>query len=150
MRLTRVLVAAICNVEKSYLEAIEAGMLSKFDVDTASMLLSLQIKVSHIRQATLRNSLSRFGTLCDFFKGRTFTVLKFIREVRALEAHIEILKEKNLRDPNPLGLETVAQMVSLRQRHTHGSSFSSANATITHNIVKFLVPFALSHCSRGI
>ncbi|KAJ7117761.1 hypothetical protein C8R44DRAFT_879301 [Mycena epipterygia] len=46
-----------------YLEAIETGVLSKFDVYTAWMLLSLQIKVSHIRATTLWNSLSYFGVL---------------------------------------------------------------------------------------
>ncbi|KAJ7117756.1 hypothetical protein C8R44DRAFT_738635 [Mycena epipterygia] len=102
MRLTRVLVAAISNAEQTYLEAIETGVLSQSDVHITGMLSSLEIKVSHIREATLRNSLSRFGALCDFFQGRSFTVVQCIREVRELEAHIEILKEERLRDPNPL------------------------------------------------
>ncbi|KAJ7117781.1 hypothetical protein C8R44DRAFT_738656 [Mycena epipterygia] len=123
MHLTCVLVAAIKDAEETYLEAIETGALSKSDVHITAMMTSLQIEVSHIRQVTLRNSMSRFEALCDFFKGRTFTVLKCIREVRALEAHIEILKEEHLRDPNAFALGTVMQTVFLRQRHTHGSSF---------------------------
>jgi hypothetical protein len=37
-RLTRVLVAAIANLEKIYLEALETGLLSASDIDTAEML----------------------------------------------------------------------------------------------------------------
>ncbi|KAJ7117802.1 hypothetical protein C8R44DRAFT_738678 [Mycena epipterygia] len=90
MRLTRVLVAAIDNVANTYLEAIEAGVLSRSDVHTAAMLSSLQIKVSYIREASLRSSLLRFGALCDLFKGRTLIVLGSIREVHELEVHIEL------------------------------------------------------------
>ncbi|KAJ7117769.1 hypothetical protein C8R44DRAFT_879307 [Mycena epipterygia] len=89
MRLTHVLVAAISNVEKSYLEAIEAGALSKTDVHIAEMLSSLQIKVSNIRETTLRDSLSPRRGLREFFKGRTFAVLNCMRELRELEVHIE-------------------------------------------------------------
>ncbi|KAJ7117776.1 hypothetical protein C8R44DRAFT_201189 [Mycena epipterygia] len=122
MRLTCVLVAAIDDVEKTYFEAIEAGVLSKSDVHTAAMLSSLQIEVSNIREATLRNSLSTCQALREFFKGRTLTVLGCIREVHKLETHIEILKEEHLRVANPPAFETVARTVSLRQRHTHSSS----------------------------
>ncbi|KAJ7117801.1 hypothetical protein C8R44DRAFT_879338 [Mycena epipterygia] len=118
MRLTRILVAVIDNVTNTYLEAIEAGVLSKSDVHTAAMLSSLQIKVSHIREESLRSSLSRFRALCDFFKGRTLTVLGTIRGVHELEAHIEILREEHLRDPNYLALGTATRTVALRQRHT--------------------------------
>jgi len=38
MHLTRVLVAAIVNVETIYVETIEAGVLSKFDAGTAETL----------------------------------------------------------------------------------------------------------------
>jgi hypothetical protein len=37
-RLTRVLVTAIAHVEKIYLEALELGLLSASDIDTAEML----------------------------------------------------------------------------------------------------------------
>ncbi|KAJ7117759.1 hypothetical protein C8R44DRAFT_738638 [Mycena epipterygia] len=122
MRLTRILVAAIVDVEKTYFEAVEAGVISKSDVHIVARLSSMQIQVSHMRETTLRNSLSYFGVVGDFFKGRSITVLKCIREVRALQAHIEILKEEHLRDPNHLVLETTTRMISLRQRHTRGLS----------------------------
>jgi hypothetical protein len=38
LRLTRVLVTAIANVEKIYLDALELGVLSASDIDTAEML----------------------------------------------------------------------------------------------------------------
>ncbi|KAJ7917583.1 hypothetical protein B0H13DRAFT_2322326 [Mycena leptocephala] len=88
-RLTRVLVAAISNVEKIYLEALETGLLSASDIDTAEMLSSLQLKVSKIREASLRCSLSHSRILREFFGGHTFIVLRCISEVRALEMHIE-------------------------------------------------------------
>ncbi|KAJ7117777.1 hypothetical protein C8R44DRAFT_738652 [Mycena epipterygia] len=122
MHLTCVLVAAIKDAEETYLEAIETGALSKSDVHITAMMTSLQIKVSTIREASLRNSLSLCGALGAFFKGRSFTILKCIREVGDLEAHIEILKEEHLRDPASLALGTVARTVSLRQRPTNGSS----------------------------
>jgi hypothetical protein len=40
LRLTRVLVAAIANVEKTYLEALETGLLSASDIDRAEILSS--------------------------------------------------------------------------------------------------------------
>jgi hypothetical protein len=105
-RLTRVLVTAIANLEKTYLEALETGLLSASDIDTAEMLStcapctlhpyyfqsldSLQLKGSKIREASLRNSLSHSGTLREFFGGHTFTLLRCIREVRVLETHIEV------------------------------------------------------------
>ncbi|KAJ7117778.1 hypothetical protein C8R44DRAFT_854554 [Mycena epipterygia] len=125
IRLTGVLLVAIDNVENIYLEAIETGALSKSDVNTAAMLSSarsLQNKVSYIREANLRSALSPFGAVCGFFNGRSFAILKCTREVRALEARIEILKEQQLRAPNPLGVRIEA--FSLRRRHTHASSSS--------------------------
>ncbi|KAJ7931605.1 hypothetical protein B0H13DRAFT_2524423 [Mycena leptocephala] len=88
--LTRVLIAAIADVEKIYLEALETGLLSPSDVDTREMLYALQITVSKTREASLRNSLSVRSTLREFIKGHTFTLLRCIREVRALETHIEV------------------------------------------------------------
>ncbi|KAJ7117784.1 hypothetical protein C8R44DRAFT_738659 [Mycena epipterygia] len=83
------LVAAISNVEKTYFEAIEAGVLTKSNVHTTETLSSVQIKVSSIREASLRNYLSTRQEFREFFKGRSFTILKCIREVRKLEADIE-------------------------------------------------------------
>ncbi|KAJ7917604.1 hypothetical protein B0H13DRAFT_2322350 [Mycena leptocephala] len=108
MRLARVLVAAIVATEKSYLEALETGLLSVSDVHTAEMLSTwvdtlfpssmclfdmpdrLELNASAIREGTLRNSLSLGSTFREFFAGRTFTLLRCIREVRALETHIEV------------------------------------------------------------
>ncbi|KAJ7931650.1 hypothetical protein B0H13DRAFT_2308366 [Mycena leptocephala] len=90
LRLTRVLIGAITSVEKIYLEALETGLLSASDVHTVEMLSTLQLKVSKIRETSLRNSLSHSRTLREFFAGRTFTLLRCIREVKALETHIEV------------------------------------------------------------
>ncbi|KAJ7795679.1 hypothetical protein B0H13DRAFT_2511001 [Mycena leptocephala] len=92
MRLTRVLVATIVATEKTYLEALETGLLSASDVHTAEMLSTLELKASAIREETLRNSLSLGSTLREFFAGRTFTLLRCIREVHELETHIERLE----------------------------------------------------------
>ncbi|KAJ6527204.1 hypothetical protein DFH09DRAFT_1094872 [Mycena vulgaris] len=108
MRLTRVLVAAIAEAEKTYLEAVEAGVLSKYDVHMGGTLTSLRFKVSHIRETSLRNSLSYRTAFCEFIKGRTLTLLQCIGEVRGVETHIEILKEEQLRDFYPhIGAVTV-------------------------------------------
>ncbi|KAJ6527252.1 hypothetical protein DFH09DRAFT_1328216 [Mycena vulgaris] len=116
MRLTLVLIAAIAHTETIYLEALEAGVLSNADVHTAEMMSSLQLKVSHLREASLRHSLSYSTTVSAFLKGRTLTLLQCIREVRALETRIEILKEEQLRAlDSRLGVGTV----SLRRRRPH-------------------------------
>ncbi|KAJ7931625.1 hypothetical protein B0H13DRAFT_2308345 [Mycena leptocephala] len=118
LRLTRVLVTAIANLEKIYLEALETGLLSASDSDTAEMLSTLQLKVSKIRETSLRNSLSHSGTVREFFGGRTFSLLGCIREVRALETHIEILKENQLREDSSHPLLNRVRAVSLRRRHS--------------------------------
>ncbi|KAJ7491975.1 hypothetical protein FB451DRAFT_1501251 [Mycena latifolia] len=76
IRLTRALVAAIAATEKTYLEAIEAGAISSSDVHTATTLTSLQLKVSNIREATLRNSLYHRAALGTFLEGRTLIILQ--------------------------------------------------------------------------
>ncbi|KAJ7252566.1 hypothetical protein C8J57DRAFT_1519899 [Mycena rebaudengoi] len=60
MHLTSVLVSSITETENLYYDAIEAGELTG-DVDTEEKLLSLQKKVSEIREDSLRNSLSAGG-----------------------------------------------------------------------------------------
>ncbi|KAJ7846641.1 hypothetical protein B0H13DRAFT_2362879 [Mycena leptocephala] len=89
MRFTRLLVAAMAMAEKSYLEVLEAGLASLSDIHTAEMLSALQLKVSAIREASLRSSLSIWATICEFLKGRTFSLLQCIREVQALQTQIE-------------------------------------------------------------
>ncbi|KAJ7696489.1 hypothetical protein B0H17DRAFT_1197996 [Mycena rosella] len=118
-RLTRVLVFDIANTERTYLQAIEAGML-KSDVHIAENLTRLQITASTIREDTLRNSLSYRAALCAFFKGRSLTVMHCIRDVRALGTRIEILKEEQLRVP---ASENAMQAVSRRHRYTDSAKF---------------------------
>ncbi|KAJ6527231.1 hypothetical protein DFH09DRAFT_1285708 [Mycena vulgaris] len=116
MRLTRVLVAAIAHTEAIYLEALEAGVLSNSDVHTPEIMSSLQLKVSHLREASLRHSLSYSTTVSEFLKGRMLTLLQCIWEVRALETRIEILKEEQLRAlDSRIGVGTI----SLRRRRTY-------------------------------
>ncbi|KAJ7917594.1 hypothetical protein B0H13DRAFT_2322341 [Mycena leptocephala] len=115
-RLTRVLVTAIANVETIYLEALETGLLSASDIDTAEILSTMQLKVSKIREASLRSSLSHAGTLRKFFNGYTFTLLRCIREVRTLEIRIEILKESQLREDNLHPFANRVRSVCLRRR----------------------------------
>ncbi|KAJ7019782.1 hypothetical protein C8F04DRAFT_1197356 [Mycena alexandri] len=100
MRLTDVLVAAISDLEKTYFDALDGrnSMLSASDVQTADMVNSLCLKVSVIRETTLRNSLSRRVALREFLRGRTFALLECIEEVRTLQIQIEILKEAQLRE----------------------------------------------------
>ncbi|KAJ7880062.1 hypothetical protein B0H14DRAFT_2566556 [Mycena olivaceomarginata] len=95
-RLTHGLVDAMANVKKNYLEAVENGALCASDAHTAATFSSLQLEVSTIRKASLHSSLSHYAMLCDFLKGRTFTVLRCLHKVRELETHIEILKESRL------------------------------------------------------
>ncbi|KAJ7300845.1 hypothetical protein DFH08DRAFT_1090406 [Mycena albidolilacea] len=97
-RLTGVLVVAMANVKKTYLEAVENGALCASDAHIAEKFSNLQLEVSIIRQASLRSSLSHYAVLCDVLKGRTFTILRCIHEVHELGTHIEILKESQLRE----------------------------------------------------
>ncbi|KAJ7251300.1 hypothetical protein C8J57DRAFT_1238658 [Mycena rebaudengoi] len=88
MHLTSVLVAFITETENLYYDAIEAGELTG-DVDTEEKLLNLQKKVSEIREDSLRNSLSAWKTLGDFFKGRSITLLQCADEIQKFQTHIE-------------------------------------------------------------
>ncbi|KAF8216704.1 hypothetical protein K438DRAFT_1953607 [Mycena galopus ATCC 62051] len=126
MRLTSTLVAAIHEAEKAYLGAIEAGMLPGSDVNVDLRLSrhrqSLQIQVSNIREASLRNSLSSWLSLREYFRGRSLTILECIWEVQMLKTDIEILKEEQLRELNPLRLVTATQTVFRRRRHSSRST----------------------------
>ncbi|KAJ7879998.1 hypothetical protein B0H14DRAFT_3770003 [Mycena olivaceomarginata] len=97
-RLTRILVDAMADVKKAYLEAIENGALCTTDAHTAETFASLQLEVSTIRQASLLSSLSHYAMLCDVLKGRTFTILRCLHEVHELGTRIEILKGSQLRE----------------------------------------------------
>ncbi|KAJ7880024.1 hypothetical protein B0H14DRAFT_3434764 [Mycena olivaceomarginata] len=59
-RLTRVLVDAMADVKKKYLEAVENGVLCASDAHTAATFSSLQLEVSTIRKASLHSSLSHY------------------------------------------------------------------------------------------
>ncbi|KAJ7300863.1 hypothetical protein DFH08DRAFT_828059 [Mycena albidolilacea] len=97
-RLTGVLVVAMADVKKTYLEAVENGALCASDTHIAEKFSNLQLEVSTIRQAFLISSLSHYAMLCDVLKGRTFTILHCIHELHELGTHIEILKESQLRE----------------------------------------------------
>ncbi|KAF8216689.1 hypothetical protein K438DRAFT_1925773 [Mycena galopus ATCC 62051] len=115
VRLTRSLVSALATTEQTYLAAVETGLLSAADTSAVGSMLSiLQHKVSLEHEASLRSSLSWRATMGEFFRGRTFTVLQCLWEVRGLQTHIEMLQEVNLRadmlDP--------VQVVSVRRRNS--------------------------------
>ncbi|KAJ7690457.1 hypothetical protein B0H14DRAFT_3532297 [Mycena olivaceomarginata] len=93
-RLTHVLVDAMTDVKKKYLEAVKNRALC--DAHTAARFSNLQLEVSTIRKVSLHSSLSHYAMLCDFLKGRTFTVLRSLYKVREFETHIEILNESRL------------------------------------------------------
>ncbi|KAJ7334309.1 hypothetical protein DFH08DRAFT_1083702 [Mycena albidolilacea] len=97
-RLTGVLVVAMADVKKTYLEAVENGALCASDAHIAEVFSNLQLEVSTIRQASLLSCLSHYAMLCDVLKGRTFTILRCIHEVHELGTHIEILKESQLHE----------------------------------------------------
>ncbi|KAJ7471641.1 hypothetical protein B0H11DRAFT_2039404 [Mycena galericulata] len=111
-RLTDDLVSALAATENTYFTAIEAGVL--LPGTHTKKLISLQFKVSKIRQDTLSHSQSYRVALQGFFKGRTFTVLRCIREAQQLETEIEILREAQLRK---------LHSVSLRRRSPRRSDF---------------------------
>ncbi|KAJ7846665.1 hypothetical protein B0H13DRAFT_2362905 [Mycena leptocephala] len=84
------LIAVIAAALLHYLSPMRlTGLLSVSDVHTAEMLSTLELKASVIREGTLRNSLSLDSTLRAFFAGRTFTLLRCIREVHELATHTE-------------------------------------------------------------
>ncbi|KAJ7491984.1 hypothetical protein FB451DRAFT_1551434 [Mycena latifolia] len=91
MRLTHVLVTAIAATEKTISKPSKPCCPSLSDTDTAATLTRyyLQIKVSIIRETTLRDSLSYRTSFDAFFQGRTLIVLHCIHDVRGLETYIE-------------------------------------------------------------
>ena len=60
-------------------------------LDLLTFKFSLQLSVSLLREAALRDSLSYWAPSLQFFKFRhTLTILRCIQEIRALETHIEV------------------------------------------------------------
>ncbi|KAJ7281257.1 hypothetical protein C8J57DRAFT_73309 [Mycena rebaudengoi] len=117
-RLTRVLVALMQETDATYIGAMEAGVIPcAGDTDTLS---KLQIKASQLREESLRNSLSTWKMLAEFFQGRSLTLYRCIRNVQDLKTRIEISKEKQLRNLNPTGgAGAAAWTMSARRQHIH-------------------------------
>ncbi|KAJ6518990.1 hypothetical protein C8R45DRAFT_918088 [Mycena sanguinolenta] len=117
MRLTRILVTALADTEKTYLAAVENGVLSvSTEIDAAERLSVLQLKVSTIRETSLRSSLSTLSALRDMFNiYRSVAVLRCLNEVRELRAYIEILNETQLREISSRSLSN-RTTISLRRR----------------------------------
>ncbi|KAJ7213066.1 hypothetical protein GGX14DRAFT_564109 [Mycena pura] len=91
-RLTRIMVAAIANAEKVYIDALESGALSATEVhidEIAEKMSSLHTKVSKIRETTLRNSLSNRAVFSQYLTGHTFTLVQCICEVHDFQTRIE-------------------------------------------------------------
>ncbi|KAJ6518955.1 hypothetical protein C8R45DRAFT_1204247 [Mycena sanguinolenta] len=99
-RLTCVLVSALADTEKTYLTAVENGLLcASTDVDMAKRLSVLQLEVSALRETSLRSSLSHVSALCDMCNiHRSVTILRCLAEVRELGTYIEISNESRLRE----------------------------------------------------
>ncbi|KAJ7915615.1 hypothetical protein B0H13DRAFT_2324177 [Mycena leptocephala] len=150
LRLTRVLVAAITETEKTYLQALETGLLSASDVNTAEMLATLQLKVSTIREVTLSNSLSPYATLREFLMGRTLVIVRCIWEVHAVKTHIEILKEGQLRaDASDLvprfGRVLVAAVAETENTYTEGLEMGLSPPdvrTAVHELLRINILFS--------
>ncbi|KAJ7281299.1 hypothetical protein C8J57DRAFT_1297306, partial [Mycena rebaudengoi] len=116
MRLTCVLVALMHETDATYIGAMEAGVIL-CDGDTDA-LSKLQIKASQLREESLRNSLSTWKMLSEFFQGRSLALYWCIGDVQDLKTRIEISKEKQLRNLNPSGgTGTAAWTMSARRRH---------------------------------
>ncbi|KAJ7252581.1 hypothetical protein C8J57DRAFT_1474213 [Mycena rebaudengoi] len=114
MHLTSVLVASITETENLYYDSIETGELTG-DVVTEEKLLSLQKKVSEIREDSLRNSLSAWKMLGDFFRGRSITLLQCAGEIQRFQTDIE---ETRLRIPLASANPGSVLAMSLRRRHS--------------------------------
>ncbi|KAJ7281335.1 hypothetical protein C8J57DRAFT_1219231 [Mycena rebaudengoi] len=101
-----------------YMRALEAGLFPS-DID-AEALFKLQKKVSELHEEGLRNSLSTWKMLGEFFQGRSLALYCCIKDVQDLKTRIEILKEEQLRNLNPTGAGTAAAWtMSARRRHIH-------------------------------
>ncbi|KAJ7281337.1 hypothetical protein C8J57DRAFT_1558883 [Mycena rebaudengoi] len=116
-RLTHVLVTLMHETDTIYIRAVEAGLVPG-DVD-ANTLFKLQIKFSELHEESLRNSLSTWKMLAEFFRGRSLELYQCIRDVQDLKTRIEISKEEQLRNLNPMGAGTAAWTMSARRRHIH-------------------------------
>ncbi|KAJ7504223.1 hypothetical protein B0H11DRAFT_2221663 [Mycena galericulata] len=105
-------------IQHVLLHTAEVGTFRSECAVLAEWLASLQLDVSLLREAALRDSLSYWATFLQFFKSRrTLAILRRIQEVRALEIHIEILKEFQLREfPLEAATAATARTISMRRR----------------------------------
>ncbi|KAJ6518967.1 hypothetical protein C8R45DRAFT_1116874, partial [Mycena sanguinolenta] len=93
-RLTHVLVSALANVERAYLASVENGFVPAADV--TERLAILQLKVSTLRENSLRNSLS---PLPLFLLSDTLNIRRSVTVLRCLA---EISNESQLREIAPV------------------------------------------------
>ncbi|KAJ7199270.1 hypothetical protein C8J57DRAFT_1545200 [Mycena rebaudengoi] len=70
--LTRVLVTLMHETDTIYIRAVEAGLVPS-DID-ANALFKLQIKFSELHEESLRNSLSTWKMIAEFFQGRSLAL----------------------------------------------------------------------------
>ncbi|KAJ7781878.1 hypothetical protein DFH07DRAFT_935740 [Mycena maculata] len=96
-RLTKKLVASLYDAETLYHDVVETGVVSTSDTaqvqkfeELEELLAKLQLKVSEIRTATLRNSLPKRTALAEFLRGASFTILRCLEDVEGFKARIEI------------------------------------------------------------
>ncbi|KAJ7252684.1 hypothetical protein C8J57DRAFT_1238027 [Mycena rebaudengoi] len=117
-RLTRLLVTLMHETDAIHIHAVESGLIP-YDVDMVDTLSKLQIKVSGLHEESLRDSLSSWEMLAEFFRGRWLALYRCIRDVQDLKTRIEISKEEQLRNLNPIDVGTAAWSMSARRRHIH-------------------------------
>ncbi|KAJ7504229.1 hypothetical protein B0H11DRAFT_2273415 [Mycena galericulata] len=99
VHLIHALVSSLAAVESALIQVTESGTFRREYSSIAERLVSLQLDVSILREATLRDSLSGWAPFSQYLGfRRTLVILRCIREVRALEINIEILKELQLRE----------------------------------------------------
>ncbi|KAJ7503351.1 hypothetical protein B0H11DRAFT_1906402 [Mycena galericulata] len=114
-----VLLSSLAATEDSFIQAVEGGSLHcEYIAPIAERLASLQIDVSVLREAALRDSLSHRTLFLQYFHfRRTLAILRCIQEVRAIKTNIEIFKEGQLWE---LSLEAAAaaatRTISMRRR----------------------------------
>ncbi|KAJ7507101.1 hypothetical protein B0H11DRAFT_2271626 [Mycena galericulata] len=114
--LTRVLVSSLGAAERALLHTLELGTFRCEYAALAERLASLQVDVSLLREAALRDTLSYWATFWQFLKfRRTLAIFRCIQEVRALEIHIDILKEFQLRELEA-ATAAAARTISMRRR----------------------------------
>ncbi|KAJ7509937.1 hypothetical protein B0H11DRAFT_2184387 [Mycena galericulata] len=114
---TCILVSSLAAAEHTLLHTVEAGTFRSEYVVPAERLTGLQLDVSILREAALRDSLSYWDSFSQFFKfRRALAILRYIQEVRALKTHIEILNELQLRELLHEAETAAARTISMRRR----------------------------------